>query len=307
MSFSSEVKDELYKVLGKNRHCLIAELGVFIHAYGRVSADESGCLNLVISTEHEGIARKCFTLLEKTFNIDVGVLREDRNFVLNVRGDENVASILSAVKMWNRETKEFSRTETVSDMLTAHSCCKRAFLRAAFIQCGSVSDPEKDYHLEFACQSPEAAEKVIKVLRDFEIDAKSVLRKKYFVVYIKEGSSVVEALNVLGAHVSLMNLENSRILKEIANNVNRKVNCEAANLLKSVNAANSQLDDIRLIAEKIGLDALPPQLREMAEIRLAYPDAPLKDLGGYLSPPIGKSGVNHRLRKLSETADGLRG
>ncbi|MBO5281608.1 MAG: DNA-binding protein WhiA, partial [Lachnospiraceae bacterium] len=134
-----------------------------------------------------------------------------------------------------------------------------------------------------------------------------VLRKKYYVVYIKEGEGIVDLLNVMGAHVSLMNLENLRILKEMRNSINRRVNCETANITKTVNAAGRQIEDILYLREHYGLKKLSPGLREMAEVRLEYPDAPLKELGEYLDPPVGKSGVNHRLRKLSELAEQLRG
>ena len=144
------------------------------------------------------------------------------------------------------------------------------------------------------------------IIREFQIDAKSVRRKKYEVVYLKEGSGIVDLLNVMGAHVSLMNLENLRIVKEMRNSVNRRVNCETANISKTVTAASKQIEDILLIRDKYGFDNLPDNLRQMAEVRLEYPDAALKELGGYLDPAVGKSGVNHRLRKLSEIADRIR-
>lgn len=123
---------------------------------------------------------------------------------------------------------------------------------------------------------------------------------------MKEGKAIVDLLNVMEAHVALMNLENLRILKEVRNSVNRRVNCEAANITKTVNAASRQIEDILLLKERYGLENLPENLREMAEVRLEYPDAPLKELGELLEPPVGKSGVNHRLRKLSEMAEKLR-
>ena len=133
-----------------------------------------------------------------------------------------------------------------------------------------------------------------------------LLMQKYQVVYLKEGSQIVDILNIMEAHVALMNLENVRILKEMRNSVNRKVNCETANISKTVNAAVKQLADIEYIRETAGLSYLPENLKEMALLRLEYPDAPLAELGTYLNPPVGKSGVNHRLRRISEMADSLR-
>ena len=140
----------------------------------------------------------------------------------------------------------------------------------------------------------------------FEIVAKTVRRKKYFVVYLKDGEEIVNLLNVMGAHVSLMEFENQRILKEISNSVNRRVNCETANIAKTVSAAAKQVEDIILIRDTSGFGGLPQNLREMAQVRIDYPDASLNELGSYLEPPVGKSGVNHRLRRLSEIAEKLR-
>lgn len=171
---------------------------------------------------------------------------------------------------------------------------------------GSISDPNKAYHFEIVCHTKEQARQLQELLCGFDTDAKIVERKGHYVVYIKEGAHIVDSLNIMEAYVSLMKLENVRILKEMRNSVNRKVNCETANISKTVNAAVKQIEDIRLIQKMRGFDDLPAQLREMALLRLEYPDAPLKELGGYLDPPMGKSGVNHRLRKLSAIAEELR-
>ena len=172
---------------------------------------------------------------------------------------------------------------------------------------GSISDPSKSYHFEIVCRSREQASQLQKIMESFQTEAKIVERKNHYVVYLKDGSQIVDMLNVMEAYVSLMNLENVRILKEMRNSVNRKVNCETANIGKTVNAAVKQIADIELIRDRVGLDNLPDNLREMALLRLEYPEAALKELGKYLEPPVGKSGVNHRLRKLGEIADKLRG
>ena len=172
---------------------------------------------------------------------------------------------------------------------------------------GSMSDPAKGYHLEFDCTDERKAELLQEVMQAFDIESKIILRKKYYVVYLKEGSGIVDLLNVCEAPISLMNLENLRILKEMRNSVNRRVNCETANITKTVNAATRQVEDIEFLRVHYGFQNLPESLREMAEIRLENPDAPLKELGEYFHPPIGKSGVNHRLRKLSQLAENVRG
>lgn len=196
--------------------------------------------------------------------------------------------------------------QPVSRLIVKNACCKRAFLRGAFLSVGSMSDPAKSYHLEFACTDERKAKQLQDIMRDFDIDSRIILRKKYYVVYLKEGSGIVDLLNVCEAPVSLMDMENLRILKEMRNSVNRRVNCETANIAKTVNAAARQVDDIEYLKAHYDFRNLPPALRDMAEIRLENPDASLKELGEYFNPPIGKSGVNHRLRKLGELAERVR-
>ena len=197
-------------------------------------------------------------------------------------------------------------SQPVDESLLRNTCCKRAFLRGAFLGVGSMSDPEKGYHLEFVSTDEAKAVQLQKIIHEFHVDAKIILRKKYFVVYIKESESIVDLLNIMEAPVALMNLENLRILKDMRNSINRKVNCEAANINKTVSAANRQIEDIEYLRDHYGLQNLQPALRQMAEVRLEYPEASLKELGEFLEPKVGKSGVNHRLRKLSELAEKMR-
>ncbi|MCH5342281.1 MAG: DNA-binding protein WhiA [Acetatifactor sp.] len=287
MSFSGEVKEELAKHFSPARHCQIAELAAILHFCGQYGRDENGFYTIGLQTENETVVKKCFTLLKKTFNIESG-LALDR---------QKMDGILK--KIGNLE-------EPVSRILLKNSCCQRAFLRGAYLSVGSMSDPSKSYHLEFDCTDEAKAGQLQEIMGNFDIESKIILRKKYHVVYLKEGSGIVDLLNVCEAPVSLMNLENLRILKEMRNSVNRRVNCETANIAKTVNAATRQVEDIEYIKTHYGFQNLPTALREMAEIRLEYPDIPLKELGEYFSPPIGKSGVNHRLRKLNELAEKLR-
>lgn len=285
MSFSSEVKTELAKHLGKSRHCQIAELAALIAFEGRIPAAES---------ENRLLMQKYQLLLAELFHIE------------EIHTAEEARSVFSTVKMYNDATGEAEPEDTVKGFLIQQSCCKRAYIRGAFLAGGSISDPNKSYHFEIVCRSIPQAEQLRDVINSFDMDAKIVARKKYQVVYLKEGSQIVDILNIMEAHVALMNLENVRILKEMRNSVNRKVNCETANISKTVNAAVKQLADIEYIRETAGLSYLPENLKEMALLRLEYPDAPLAELGTYLNPPVGKSGVNHRLRRISEMADSLR-
>ena len=179
-------------------------------------------------------------------------------------------------------------------------------MRGAYLCIGSMSNPGRSYHLEFDCVCEKEADLLQRLIAAFDIPAKIARRKKYYVVYVKEGSAICDVLNIIGAHMSLMDFENQRIVKEVRNSVNRKVNCETANITKTVNAASVQVRDIMLIQEKIGLSELPENLRETAQLRLEYQEATLQELGELLTPPVGKSGVNHRLRKLSEIAESIR-
>lgn len=282
MSFSADVKEELAKMENTARHCQIAELAAIAVYAGAVRAD-SGTLAVSFQPDNPRVADRWHLLLEK-----LSLTEDDENRIL--------------------QTIKYRRGDTTVDALIIKShCCRRAFLRGAFLSIGSMSNPEKGYHLEFVCSDTEQAGQLVEILLVYEIKARIVARKKYQVVYIKESEEISTLLNVIGAHVSMMKLENLRILKDMRNAINRKVNCEAANITKTVNAATKQIEDIQYIKEHYGFDNLAKNLRQIAELRLEYPDATLKELGQFLTPNVGKSGVNHRLRKLSELAGQLRG
>lgn len=299
MSFSSGVKEELAKQIGMARHCQIAEIAAIISLCGEVFVAPEQEYRILVHTENVVVARKYFTLLKKAFKISVEIsigkskyARKSNVYSLLL---DNQAEALRVVKA------------THSKAMLQNDCCRRAYLRGAFLAAGSISDPEKSYHLEIDAATEIQAQKIQEVINGFELEAKIVSRKKMFVVYLKEGAQIVELLGLMGANISLMNLENVRILKDMRNSVNRKVNCEAANINKTIHAAVNQIEDIQYIRDTTGLTGLTPNLKEMAEVRLDYPDATLAELGTKLNPPVGKSGVNHRLRRLSEVAQELRG
>lgn len=318
MSFSGQIKEELFSVMGTSRHCQLAELAAYYQFCGHVEKDDFGHFFLKIQTENKNVARKCFTLFKKTFKIYSCVttrmnrrgLGNTITYILKLEQQQNVKRLLDALKLTGQGkdgsvcVKEGNCTEP---LLLKSSCCKRAFLRGAYLAAGSMSDPYKGYHLEIVCVDESQAEQLVKILKDFALDAKMVLRKKYYVVYMKEGENIADFLNIVEAHKALMEFENTRIFKDMRNRVNRKVNCEAANITKTVNASARQVEDIQYIRSVYGLEKLPEGLRQMAYVRLENPEAALGELGCLLDPPVGKSGVNHRLRKLSEFAKKLRG
>lgn len=286
MSFSREVKEELARQKSKSRHCQLAELAAILALEGKELIPDVGDISL--RTDNPLLQQKYAMLMEQAFSVDVEKTAEP----------EEVKRILMALKQQPCK-------EDVNGLLVQKTCCKRAFIRGAFLAAGSISNPNKSYHFEIVCRSDRLARQIRELMTDFEADAKIVERKQHYVVYLKEGSQIVDMLNVMEAYVSLMNLENVRIIKEMRNSVNRKVNCETANISKTVNAAVKQIADITRIRDVLGFEKLPPHLRQMAQLRLEHPDAPLKELGEYLEPPVGKSGVNHRLRKLSAIAEKL--
>ena len=313
MSFSSQVKEELSRQMSSARHCQIAEIAAILSLCGRIHIDENENYSIRIHTENVAVARKYFTLLKKAFNIrtDISIrrnafLKKNRTYSVMIRNHEDAVRVLKAAKLVDEHGEIGENLSVVRNLVIQNPCCRRAFIRGAFLAAGSISDPEKFYHFEIACTSMEKAKQLQEVISTFSIDAKIVVRKKYYVVYIKEGSQIVELLGLMEAHVALMELENIRILKEMRNSVNRQVNCETANINKTVSAAVKQLGDITYIRDTVGLDYLPEALAEIARIRLEMPDATLKELGESLNPPVGKSGVNHRLRKISAIAEMLR-
>lgn len=278
MSFSSKVKAELLSHISTGRHCRMAELSAMIVMSG---------------TYKDGVwaMRGENAILQEKIKKLASLLHVDIN-------TEEGRQVLKLV--------DHGDYLSVNPMLVERNCCKQAFIRGAFLATGSLSDPEKGYHFEIVCDREEQADMISSLIRDFSIEPKQIQRKKYHVVYIKDGSMIVDLLNVMGAHVSLMDMENIRILKDMRNSVNRRVNCETANLNKIVHAAVKQMEDISYIEQTKGLKYLPEHLREIASLRMEEPDTSLVELGKKLDPPIGKSGVNHRLKKISDIADELR-
>ncbi len=288
MSFSSMVKDEMADIIPASRHCCIAEMAACIAVSGVVKDN-----GLDFSGDPDHLRKKVFTLLKKTYNIE----QHDENRTIS---PDEAKEILESVHY------EELKDGAVSGLILKQSCCKRSYLRGFFLAGGSMSDPSKSYHLELVCNGRGQAEQLRSLLSGFDIKAGSMMRKGHYVVYLKESEAIAEFLNVTGAHRCMMELENLRIEKGLRSDVNRRVNCDTANINKSLAASARQLEDIRYLIQVRGLGRLPEKLRQAAEIRLEYPELNLKELGEMLDPPVGKSGINHRLRKLQELAEELR-
>ncbi len=313
MSFSSEVKEELSRQLPPARHCRIAEIAAIISMCGRILISEEDRYAVLVHTENISVARKYFTLLKKTFNISTEIsirrnilLKKSRIYSIIIKNHEDSLRVLQAAKLIDGVGEIKEEMSPVNNRVIQSACCKRAFIRGAYLAAGSMSDPNKSYHFEIVCAARPKAAQLQEMIRTFGPEAKVIERKHHYVVYIKEGSGIVDMLNIMEAHKALMRLENVRIVKEMRNSINRRVNCETANISKTVSAAMKQIDDIQLIDKKRGLDSLPDSLEGIARLRLEHPDLPLAALGNMLKPPVGKSGVNHRFRKIAQIAEEIR-
>lgn len=313
MSFSSTVKNELCRVDYSRKCCLRQELAAGISMSGVVSESGSG-VNLRLTTENAAFARRVYSQLKVFSGIVPEViirkskkLKKHVSYILVITSGQGARKLLDdiGVSIETADAHASERSPFIKpDMESVTKvCCRKSFLRGAFLAGGSVSDPEKTYHLEITAHSREIARFLTSIIGTFKLHARIIKRKGSYVTYLKEGENIVDFLNIIGAHTALMELENVRILKGMRNSVNRIVNCETANLEKTVNASVRQVENIKYIIENLGLDRLPENLREIAELRLEYSEMNLAELGQLLNPPLGKSGVNHRLRKLDRIAE----
>ena len=293
MSFSSIVKEELSKKVSSARHCQIAELAAIYSFCGSFVQKNKENSYIFFNFENVLVANKCFTLMKKAFTIYSGC-----DFVNQIAYDEKSLTI----SVNDKELCEKIQDALESFSVTERTCCRRAYLRGAYLCGGSTTDPGKSYHLEIVCKNKKSADKIIELFETFDVDAKLVERGRYYIVYIKDSNKIVLALNVFEAPVALMEYENNIIMKEMRNSINRQNNCDVANLNKTVSAAQSVISDIKQLMGTAEYENLPDNIKEVAMLRVEYPDASLKELGEMLTPPLGKSGVNHRLRKLSEMA-----
>ncbi|MDQ0254588.1 DNA-binding protein WhiA [Evansella vedderi] len=308
MSFASMTKKELTQ-LEVEECCTKAELAALIRMNGSISLRNMQ-ITLDIQTENAAIARRIYTLIKKLYSVHVELLvrkkmRLKKNNVYVVRITKDARAMLENLKIVDGT---FVFTREISPELIHNDCCKRAYLRGAFLAGGSVNHPDtSSYHLEIFSFYEEHNSSLCELMNHFGLNAKMLERKKGFILYLKEGEKISEFLNIVGAHQALLKFEDVRIMKDMRNSVNRLVNCETANLNKTVGAAIRQVDNIRFIKQEVGLDILPDKLREIAELRLEHQDVSLKELGEMLpSGAVSKSGVNHRLRKIDEYAQKLR-
>lgn len=311
MSFASEVRGELARVPCADACCARSELTAALLVSGGIAWRGRDRYAVSVTTADAAVVRRYFGLLKRFFGV-VGQIRTLEGDALNGQiryqlavAEDDAPRLLEALGL--RDAAELFGVRHVPPEETVRfACCKKAFGRAAFLMCGAVSDPEKGYHIEIAAPTEALAHFIAEQLTYFEINVKIVCRKSKYVAYLKRAEAISDALTLLGAAGAMMAFENIRVKKEVSNRVNRQLNCDSSNINRVMGAAEAQIEDIRYIDAELGLDRLPKSLREMAEVRANNPETALSELGELLVPPIGKSGVNARLRRIAEIADKLR-
>lgn len=313
MSFSLDVKNEISRQLPKKKCCEIAEIAGFMRIAGSITLSGKGKMGISLATENPAIARHIKTLFTKYYGISIELMVGEGGFNKNRHLYELVISPQNNAEQILRETgiltvKEGSNniSEDIDDYLVKSKCCKKSYLRGLFLSGGTLSDPNKGYHFEISTQSEILADNIKRLLNSFvDIHAKVSRRKDSFVVYIKDSEQIKDILNILGAHTQLLEYENVRILKDVRNKANRLNNCEYANMDKTLNAANKQINAINHIKATKGIDFLPGNLIDIALVRLENPEASMTELGEMLNPPIKKSGVYHRLKKIEKISEDI--
>ncbi|GAV31029.1 MAG: DNA-binding protein WhiA [Anaerosomatales bacterium] len=308
MSFTAEVKEELSRVEGRRGCCARAELSALVRVEGTLHLGGTGRLRLEIATETAPVARKTIKLLHSLYGLTTeltvrrSVLHKSNNYLITVPAQPKLEEALIDLGILDAD---YALVPGIPAALVKRDCCAVAYLRGAFLGGGFVADPHGDFHFELTAESEQVADDLTALMSRFGMQAKVTQRRGSFAVYLKGAEPIVTFLAHVGAHRALLRTEDVRIMKGIRNEINRLVNAETANLEKSADAAMSQIEAIKAIAAARGLDSLPPALREMAELRLENPDATLKELGELADPPLTKSAVYHRIRRLMELAEGL--
>ncbi len=308
MSFSLDLKKELITRSDTAVHCKMAELAGIISINARfidIESDKNVGEAVSIRADSQELADKIsrllYNVLDRQFTFESVYVEQKHGFRIIISDKEVEELLKSRIKLMRNDCYA-----EPGPTIIQQTCCKKAFLRGAFLAGGSISSPEKAYQIEIACTTEGNADRILSILKALHLEARSIQRKNRYIVYIKDGDTISDFLGVTGGMNSMMEFENIRILKDIRNSINREVNCDTANINKVVNAAAKQIDDINLIIEKRGLDSLPEQLRAVAELRLLHPHLSLTELGEKLDRPLGKSGVNHRLARINEIAEKIR-
>ncbi len=304
MSFTAEVKDELSRVEPRRSCCSKAQLAALVRIEGTLHFSGGERYRLEIATETAPVARNAIKLLHGVYGLKTeltvrrSVLHKTNNYLITVPTQPKLAAALDDLGVLGEE----GLTLGIDPALVKRDCCAIAYLRGAFLGGGFVADPHGDFHFELTAESEELANDLAALMARFDIEARVARRRGLFAVYLKGAEPIVTFLALVGAHRALLRTEDVRIVKSMRNDVNRLVNAEIANQAKTVEAAMGQIEAIRLLAATRGLESLPPALAELAELRLAHPEVSLRELGELAEPPLSKSAVYHRVRRIEELA-----
>ena len=313
MSFASNARAAMARELCGEKCCARAELAAALLVSAGISYRFGSAprYGLSVTTAEAAVVRHYFQLLKHHFGVASQIrtlrsssLRGATRYQL-VIPDEAGEPLLQEIGLYDPD-QLFGVRQAPPEELTGYACCKKSFLKSAFMVCGGMANPEIEYHIEIAAPNGEFAAYVVEILKYFEIQAKVSLRKSKPVVYLKKSDDVSDVLTLMGASHAMLTLQGVRVKKDVSNRVNRQLNCDSSNINRVMETALKQIEDIRYIESELGLDKLPAPLKAMAELRMNNAEASLTNLGELLTPPLGKSGVNARLRKLGEIADRLR-
>ena len=304
MSFNSDVKDELARVSPVCSHCDRALLAALIRIEGTLLISGQGMYRLEIATDAPSVARLSWRLLHEVYNLRTelttrrSVLHKTPNYLIDVPSQNGLAEALRDMGVLGPNGLELG----IAPELIAKQCCAAAYLRGTFLGSGFVSDPRGDFHFEITVESREMADDIVSIMQEKGINARFMQRRSSYVVYLKSGEAILEFLAYVGAHQAALRMEDARVVKSVRNDVNRQTNAEMANQMKAAAASVDQIFAMRAVLEAHGVEKLPPALREIIRLRVAYPDATLKELGDRANPPLSKSAVYHRIRRIEQMA-----
>ena len=308
MSFTSDVKEELARVAPTCSHCDKATLAALVRIEGTLFLSGSGNVRLEIATDSPSVARLMVRLLHGIYNLATeltmrrSVLHKTPNYLINVPMQEALPMALNDMGVLGSAGFE----QGINKNLVAKRCCSAAYLRGAFLGSGFISNPRGDFHFELTVESEELAKDIVELLSAREINARYMQRRSNYIIYMKSGTAISEFLALVGAHQCALTMENERVIKSVRNDVNRRVNAEMANQQKATDASMDQIMAIRAVVDRYGMDSLPPALQEFIRLRAAHPDATLKELGEFADPPLSKSAVYHRVRRIEQLAEQAR-
>lgn len=309
MSFTADVKEELSRVPPVCTHCDTAELAALIRTQGSLLLTGGGKMSLEIDTDSPSVARVMVRLLHSIFGLKTdltvrrSVLHKTPNYLIEVPMQPGLPPALRKTGVLTDQ----GLVEGLDRSLVTKRCCQAAYLRGAFLGTGFIANPRGDFHFELTVESEPLAYDIAKLMAQSGIHAKTMQRRHSTIIYMKSGSSISEFLALVGAHQCALAMENERVIKSVRNDVNRRVNAEIANQQKATDASVEQIMAIRKVVDRYGMDSLPPALQEFIKLRVAHPDATLKELGQFADPPLSKSAVYHRVRRIEQLAEEAEG